>query len=493
MLSRADDASRDLGELIDLAGPQVHELLEVIRAFRRLPPTPQRTCEFEQDLERTLREVARVLMEGEFNRIEPERIEDCPKRLKLAGEEYKRRPKSPNTIATLFGSITLERYLYQALEAGEPSIFPLELALGIEAGLATPALAEWTGRQIADKTQQQVLDTLDHEHGVKWSVKSLRKLGASLSSGLASFRQAAQLEQLRAWLKQAEKSSGRHRPVLAVGRDGIMVPMRDGSYQEAATATLSVTDRRGRRLGTVYLGRMPESGQGTLSRQLLALLTALLSRCDASRLRLAYITDAGHHPRTFYDDVLSRMEDPRRPGQRLSWQWIVDFWHACGYLAKLKEALFAESAAGWCWFRRMRHWLRARHDGITQVLRSATQHFNGSGRLSKAREEQFWEAYEYLRRHANWMRYAGYRSQGLPIGSGVTEAACKIVFTQRLKQSGMSWESEGGQVVVNLRLLCLSGIWKKVYRAYQRSRLQPNVVRPGSDQGQQTETCGIAA
>jgi len=491
--SASPKPSLNLSDLSELAGPQMLEVQNCVQAFRQQPPTPERTCDFEIALNNKLRDVGRAILEGQFNRLEPDVIEDCPLRLQVAGEEYKRRPKSPNTIATLFGSITLHRYLYQPLEAGESSIFPLEMALGIEAGLATPALAEWLGRQIADHTQTQVLEALDQEHGVTWSVKTLRALGASLSAGLAPFRQAAQVEQVLGWLKQAEQSTGRHRPVLAVGRDGIMVPLRQKGYQEAATATVSVTDRRGRRLGTVYLGQMPEAGQGTLSQQLLGLLTAVLSLYDAGRLRLAYITDAGHHPWTFFKEVLSRMDDPRRPGQRLAWTWIVDYWHACGYLAKLKEALFGDSAAGWCWFKRKRHWLRDRRGGISQVLRSVMQHFNGSKRLSRAREEQFWEAYAYLRRQAPWLHYADYRRQGLPIGSGVTEAACKVVFTQRLKQSGMSWEVAGGQVVVDLRVLCLSGVWSQVNRAYQRSRPQPEVVRWGSDRRKQPEPCQIAA
>jgi len=486
-------AIQDLSELAALCGPELLGLLELVRGFWRQAPTPERVLEFEIAIGEQTREMDRVLLEGEYNRIEPKAVEDCPVRLKLAGEEYKRRPKSPNSIATLFGSITLHRYLYEALEPGERSIFPLEMALGIEAGLATPALTEWLGRQVAGRSQDQVLEALEQEHGVKWSVGSLRRLGASLSLGLASFRQEAQVEQVLEWMEKAEQSSGRHCPVLAVGRDGIMVPIRDEGYQEASVATVSVTDRRGRRLGTVYLGRMPESGQGTLSEQLTALVREVLSRWQGGRLRLAYITDGGHHQEAYFEEVLSRMEDPKRAGQRLQWQWILDFWHACGYLAKMKEALFGESPTGWWWFRRMRHWLRGRHDGIIEVLRSATQHWNGHGRLSRARQELFWEAYGYLRRHVRWMHYARYRGQGLPIGSGVTEAACKIVFTQRLKQSGMSWEVEGGQVVVDLRVLYLSGVWATAYRAYQRSRPQPQVIRRGSDRTRQGQTRAIAA
>ena len=38
-------------------------------------------------------------------------------------------------------------------------------------------------------------------------------------------------------------------------------------WQEGATATVAGLDRRGKRLGTVYLGHMPESSQGTLTAQ----------------------------------------------------------------------------------------------------------------------------------------------------------------------------------------------------------------------------------
>ena len=97
------------------------------------------------------------------------------------------------------------------------------------------------------------------------------------------------------------------------------------------------------------------------------------------------------------------------------------------------------------------------------MLRSAMQHLNRRP-LTKAPKAEFWKAYRYLRRHGRWMDYARYRRLGLPIGSGVTEAACKTVFTQRLKRSGMRWHKESGQVIVDLRVLHLSGIWGAVVR-----------------------------
>jgi len=64
--------------------------------------------------------------------------------------------------------------------------------------------------------------------------------------------------------------------------------------------------------------------------------------------------------------------------------------------------------------------------------------------------------------HIKHLDYVHYRRNHLPIGSGVTEAACKTVFSQRLKRSGMAWSVAGGQRIVDLRVIHLSGVWSQV-------------------------------
>jgi hypothetical protein len=496
IVATAAPASPDLQALVDLLGPHVQELMDQVQAFRRQPPTPERTCAFEQKVAAVLRAAGRVLLERVYNGLEPERLQDCPLRLRLAGQEYRRRPKSRNRIGTLFGEIDLRRYLYEATDAGERALFPLELQLGIEAGLATPALAERVGRWAAEHEQAQVQTLLRQEHGVPWSVQSLRKVTAALRDGLTSFRAEAQAAKLLGLLETAFATRGKYRPVLAAGRDGVHVPLRGEGYHEAATATVAVFDRRGKRRGTVYLGQMPESGQGTLSAQLTALLTAVLAAWHArgrAAPRLAYVTDGGDHPRRYYRQVLRRLADPWRPGQKLAWAWVIDFWHGCGYVQHLAEGLFGAGARAWGWFRKWRRWLRDRDPGVPQVLRSAMWHYNNGPRRTKAGEKLFWKGYHYLRRHAAWMKYARCRRQGLPIGSGVTEAACKIVFAERLKRSGMTWGRAGGQVIVDLRILVLSGVWQQAHAAYLGSRPQPTIAKPASEGQRQDQTLTIAA
>jgi hypothetical protein len=495
-VSTVSSAIPDLQEIVTLLGPALHTLWLHVQTFRALPPTPERTCAFEKTMAEVLREVGRVLLANEYNHIEPERVQDCPLRMRLAEQEYRRRPKSPNDIGTLFGQITLRRYLYEATEPGEPSLFPLEQHLGIEAGLATPALAERIGLWSAEHEQEQVRSLLRQEHGVCWSVASVRKVVASLRDGLASFREEVQVAKLLEMLAQAQRSHGRHRPVLAAGRDGVHTPIRQKGYHEGATATVSVLDRRGRRVGTVYLAQMPESGQGMLSAQLTALLTKVLAGWQArgqAAPRLAYVTDCGNHPKEYYKKVLRRMADPWRPGHPLAWQWIADFWHACGYVHELAEALFGEGSDCRKWFGKWRQWLRDRHQGLAQVLRSVMWHYNNRRELSKARDTKFWKAYSFLRKHGVWMHYAAHRRQGLPIGSGVTEAACKTVFAERLKRSGMTWNLEGGQVIVDLRILVLSGIWQATHGLYLVSRPMPKPVKTASHRVAQGELIKKAA
>jgi hypothetical protein len=304
---------------------------------------------------------------------------------------------------------------------------------------------------------------------VAWSADTYRKATGELSAALAEQRQPAQVAKVLGWLEQAQQSRGRHRPLLCAGRDGIHVPLVRGAYREGATATVSVFDRKGKRLGTVYLGRMPEPGQPTLSRQLTDLILAVLAAWEGPRPRLAYVSDGGWHPTDYYAKVLRKLEDPRRPGQRLHWERVIDFYHAAGYVYQLAEALFGDTAAGRAWARRMRQWLREEPRGVTRVLQSAAYHRN-QRQLSAKREEAFEGAYRYLQKRRRFLDYHGYRRRGVPLGSGVTEAACKTVFTHRLKQSGMRWQVGGGQVVLDLRVLRLSGVWEEAFRAYLRRR-----------------------
>lgn len=446
---------------------------ERLRQFQEGAVTPAATYALEQELKAAFDAAARALLEQTLNGLEPAAPAEADPKVRYQRQTYRRNKRTKAEVATTFGPITLWSWLYLAAEDGEPGLHPLHVRLGIGAGGATPLLAERVARRAVDDSQREVRQWLADEHGLRWSNDRLRRVLQDFRRTVVAFRAEAQEERLLSWLDAAERSRGQQRPVLAVGRDGVMVPIRGQGYQEATAATVSVYDRRGRRLGTVYLGQMPQARQTAMTDCLTGLVTEVLRRWSGAEPRLVYVTDKGQAQTDYYQRVLRRLADPRRPGRRLVWQWVLDFFHVCGYVGKLAEALFGTGGQGW--FGRMRQWLLRRRQGVAQVLRSAMQH-RLRQRLSKAAQAAFWKAYRYLRRYSRCMDYARYRRQGLPIGSGVTEAACKTVFTQRLKRSGMRWHKESGQVIVDLRVLHLSGIWGEVVRRDLQSRALPERV-----------------
>src|SRR4029077_17308836 len=109
---------------------------------------------------------------------------------------------------------------------------------------------------------------------------------------------------------------------------------------------------------------------------------------------------------------------------------------------------------------------------LANILRSASQQENRR-KVTRGRRREYGTAYRYLRRHARWMNYAACKNVRLPIGSGVTEAACKTVFAARLKRSGMTWGIEGGQVIVDLRVLVLSHAWGAAYAGFLKAQSLP--------------------
>ena len=125
----------------------------------------------------------------------------------------------------------------------------------------------------------------------------------------------------------------------------------------------------------------------------------------------------------------------------------------------------------------MCRWLKTKPRAIYRILHSAAA--IRSRRVVLGRSKAYREAYGYLRDHIKHLDYVRYRRNHLPIGSGVTEAACKTVFSQRLKRSGMAWSVEGGQRIVDLRVIHLSGVWSEVHQSYLQSKRLPEMPNSG--------------
>jgi len=485
-LSTLTEVAAALREIDDLVAESRSPFDAIVFEFLAAGPSPSSAFDFETRIAAAARELGRRVTEHVYNRLEGEAATRPPK-IRVDGEDYRLlKEKTPRRhIATLLGTIALWRHGYRPSHRGsaESTVFPLEESLGLVAG-ATPALAEAACRYLAEggSSQRTALDRLKSHHGICWGAERLRAVAAELARSMASVRHELQVERVVDLLRQADVSRGSTKPVLCVGRDGITLrESRCSFYEVAAVGTATVYDRAGKRLGTVYFAAVPEPNQSAMNRDLTELIEGVLKAWDGPLPRLAYVTDAGIAETAYYRRVLRPMRHPRT-GAKLDWRRVVDFYHAAQRLWDMASALFGtDTRAGAAWAKRMAKLLK-KPNGPYRVLHSAGQ-LKARRTLPETREKEYRTAYNYIRERSGFMRYAEYARLKIPLGSGVTEAACKTVVAQRLKLSGMRWAKAGAEVILNLRVVLLSGLWT---RAYQR------IINERSDRTGR-ESMGIAA
>jgi hypothetical protein len=453
-------------------------LIAAVEAFLKQTISPTALHQFELALLLLVREIGRLIVQAAIQSLEPTEPSVLPSDLYFQCGGYRRRAKqTPNrSIATRFGNITLLRHGYRSWQRTEETIFPLELMLGLVENVS-PALLDWIGRTIAaaGMSQQATLQAIKRDSGVSMGVKRLRHCTEKLAAVMEPLRQTNQVDALLEMLKTADKSRGNRKPVLSVGRDGITLRQRLGFFEVATAATVSVYDRAGKRLGTIYLAYAPELGQATMDGMLTGLIQELFTRHRGPMPRLAYVTDSGSNEIDYYRRVLRLMKHPIS-GMKLEWTRVADFYHVSERVWAMAAALFTKSQQreSTAWARRMLKNLK-RPSGPSRVLHSAASLLSRR-KLGKTRLEDFQKAYRYIQSRTRYMKYYQYKKDHLPIGSGVTEAACKTVFTQRLKLSGMRWSHEGAQRILTLRTILLSGTWEATYIASLKNNIPS--IRP---------------
>lgn len=445
------------------------QLVTVIVSFFLTPISPASFFQFEMALIGVVREFGRVLIQAVVQSLEPLEMSQLPRNIAhLCGGYRRRKERTRNaSISTRFGNITLWRRGYRSWQRGEETIFPIEQMLGLVENFS-PALLDLVGRSIsaAGMSQKATIAAIKEQCGVSIGVARLRAAVASLAESMESLRQSSQVDKLLELLKTANRSSGSRKPVLAAGRDGITLRQYKHGYFEVATAaTVSVYDRAGKRLGTVYLAYPPELGQATMDDMLTGLLTELFKQLRGPLPRLCYVTDSGSNEQEYFRQVLRKMKHPIS-GERLQWTRVADFYHVSARIWAMANTLFTkgQDQQSFAWARRMLKELK-RPNGASRVLHSAASLYHRR-RLGKTRSEDFWKAYRYIQSRTKYLRYNQFQQDHLPIGSGITEAACKTIYTQRLKLSGMRWSHAGAKQLLTLRTILLSGVWEHTFTAH---------------------------
>lgn len=424
------------------------ELLEKLIKDRERSEAPVKDFEaFERDLHERVAEFERDVLAEELKRPDV----DIPVVL-IEGVPHRRVLRSEETYLSAAGPVRVERSLYSARRDGERAVSPLELRAGIVEGLWTPTAAKQAAWVVAHLTPYEGQELFAMLGNMQPSRSSLDRLPKQLST-----RWEAERESFEQSLRQGEVVPP-EATTVAVSLDGVMVPMRDGQrepkraravaegkmacgpagFQEVGCGTVSFYDAEGERLSTVKIGRMPEFKKATLKTVLSAELNAaLVQRPD---LHLVTVADGANDNWDYLHGVLPPSTE------------IVDFYHAAEHLHVALSAAYGEGTVKCrAQFEKLRLVLRDDPEGVEKVIRSILHLTKQAPRNNRITTELI-----YFRKHRHRMRYATWREAKLPIGSGVVEAACKTLATQRLKRSGMRWRQEGGQAILTFRAMAQS-------------------------------------
>jgi hypothetical protein len=150
---------------------------------------------------------------------------------------------------------------------------------------------------------------------------------------------------------------------------------------------------------------------------------------------------------------------------------ILDFPHAVGYLHSAAHAAYgaeSQEAEQWldAWVPRFK---TGEPEDVLAALRALPT-------LTQEAATAKGTAVRYLGSRKEQIRYAAFREQGLPIGSGIVESAGKLVVEARLKGSGMHWAARNLNPLLALRSRLCSGqwdtTWHTIYQTWRQETRQ---------------------
>jgi hypothetical protein len=449
-----------------LQSPASHHLREFLRA--RCQAWQQGVPDFER-FERELHEHL-MNLERECLAEELAHYAVTAERIEVGGVSYQPVLQTAETYLSAAGPVRVERHLSRPAGRNAKSSCPLELRAGIVKGYWTPRAARQGAFVIAHLPASTAAALFQELGAMQPSRSTLDRLPRTLSASWEAHR-----SEWEAAL-QAQDTVPAEATTLAISVDGVMAPLKPAEaeraaraakrtapgkqasgptgYREGGCGTLTLYDHTGERLQTVQYACMPEHKKVTLGEQLHAEAQAILKVRPA--LRRVYLADGAE---TNWE-LLAEVERAGG-GNPLESVQIVDFYHACEHLKGGCDAIWGESTPrGHSEFARRRVLLKEAEDGAERIIQTFNYH---RGRASGSRRKRIGAALTYFRNQRERMHYAAYQHQHLPLGSGVVEAACKTLVTQRLKGSGMAWTMAGGQAILTLRSLLQSGRWGQAW------------------------------
>ena len=402
-------------------------------------------ADFERELHERMAEIERDIVAAEMVKLDVDAAA-----IVVDGKVHRRVLKQTQRYMTSAGEVEVLRTLYK--DRGDEEgrcVSPMELSIGIIGDFWTPRAAEqalWVVTQMTPKKSEELFGRVGNMRPSKSSIDRLPKLVAERwESGREDFEQL-----LRDGLHVPDGTVS-----IAVSLDGVLAPIDGGrnpvevrneaasegrrsqgpaGYREASCASISFCDALGDMIGAIRLARAPEAKKATLKAMLTAEVHEVLRKHPT--LRVVKVADGARDNWTY----LSSKALP-------AGEEVIDFFHATEHLHGALADVYGDGTHETRFrFEKLKETLRDDANGVGKIIRALKHLVAKHPRRGRPTTEL-----EYFRKNRQRMKYAKLKAEGLAIGSGVVEATCKTLVTQRLKQSGMRWSVAGAQAILTPR------------------------------------------
>jgi hypothetical protein len=357
----------------------------------------------------------------------------------------------PKELLTVLGPVKFQRGYYVCPHCRQGQS-PRDRELDVDGVSCSPGVRRMIAVVGSESSFEQGREQLELLAGIEVTAKAVERQAEAIGGDIEACQQ---LEIGRAKQLELPEVCAPAVPILYIEMDGTGVPVVKAETEgRAGRVGGQPAHTREVKLGCVFTQTAADQDGRPVSDQESTSYVAAIQTAEQFGLRL-------------YSEAWrrgwSRAQKKVVIGDGAGWIWnladqhfpsaiqIVDLYHARQHLWELSSKLFPnEPKARQRWIARCLDRLeRGKVEALVKILREPQP---GTDELAKTVANEV----EYFERNADRMRYPAFRAQGLFVGSGVIEAACKIVIGARLKCSGMFWTVRGANAIIALRCCRLS-------------------------------------
>jgi hypothetical protein len=340
------------------------------------------------------------------------------------------------TILSVNGEMRLERAYYHCKHC-KTGHFPLDQTNQLQDDHISPGLRPLVCLAgVLNSFRDGADDILGRFCGVRISASSVRRITEEVGEELQKMQQAGDVivpQNVPSWNFKIE---GQEQTVAYLGLDAFSIPIQKPRGAKAEGRMLYV--------GTLYTPNKEKHHYVVdfdLSKVASQMRQAATKLGLGNAEKVIAISDAGSGleaalKRNFNDGMLC----------------ILDWYHATQHLYQYAKVAYSKEEEREEWMKEAKRIL------MEEGGKKLGEHLGKQKCKGAAVKEELRQLKGYFKNNEERTDYPQYRKNGWDIGSGPTEAACKVVG-ERLKQSGMRWFDTGAGQVACLRALYLSDAW----------------------------------